>query len=122
LAKLGKALEATKTPPECVARRKRMGEDAAALAQLTTKLGHEGTVDREEFSALVAVQETRLHRYGHDLADAERGGDSHFAGPSRPERRARAGVQTYRPPSARSIDDARGRGFASLDRMATPPH
>jgi len=69
LTKLGKELEATKAPPECVALRKRMGEDAAALGQLTTKLGHEGNVDPEEFSALVAVQETRLHRYGHDLTE-----------------------------------------------------
>jgi hypothetical protein len=67
LAKLGKDLEATKAPAECVALRKRMGEDGAALAQLTTKLGHEGNVDPEEFSALIAVQETRLHRYGGDL-------------------------------------------------------
>ena len=67
LTKLGKELEATKAPPECVALRKRAGEDAAALGQLTTKLGHEGNVDPEEFSALVAVQETRLHRYGGDL-------------------------------------------------------
>jgi hypothetical protein len=67
LAKLGKNLETTKAPAECVALRKRMGEDAAALAQLNTKLGHEGNVDPEEFSALVAVQETRLHRYGGDL-------------------------------------------------------
>jgi hypothetical protein len=67
LTKLGKELEATKAPPECVALRKQMGEDAAALGQLTTKLGHEGNVDPEEFSALVAVQETRLHRYGSDL-------------------------------------------------------
>ena len=69
LAKLGKTLEGTKAPAECAALRKRMGEDAAALAQLTTKLGHEGNVDPEEFSALVAVQETRLHRYGHDLTE-----------------------------------------------------
>ena len=69
LAKLGKTLEATKAPAECAALRKRMGEDGAALAQLTTKLGHEGNVDPEEFSALVAVQETRLHRYGHDLTE-----------------------------------------------------
>lgn len=69
LAKLGKDLEATKAPAECVALRKRMGEDAAALAQLHTKLGHEGNVDPEEFSALVAVQESRIHRYGHDLTE-----------------------------------------------------
>jgi hypothetical protein len=67
LAKLGKDLEATKAPAECAALRERMGEDAAALAQLNTKLGHEGKVDPEEFSSLVAVQETRLHRYGRDL-------------------------------------------------------
>jgi hypothetical protein len=67
LTKLGDELEATNAPPECAALRKRMGEDAAALGQLTTKLGHEGNVDPEEFSALVAVQETRLHRYGSDL-------------------------------------------------------
>lgn len=69
LAKLGKDLEATNAPAECAALREQMGEDAAALAQLTTKLGHEGNVDSEEFSALVAVQETRLHRYGHDLTE-----------------------------------------------------
>jgi len=67
LAKLGKDLEATKAPAACVALRKKMGEDAAALAQLHTKLGHEGNVDPEEFSALVAVQESRIHRYGGDL-------------------------------------------------------
>ncbi len=69
LTRLGEELEATKAPPECAALRKRMGEDAAALGQLTTKLGHEGNVDPEEFSALVAVQETRLHRYGHDMTE-----------------------------------------------------
>jgi hypothetical protein len=69
LAKLGKTLGATKAPTECAALRKQMGEDAAALAQLTKKLGHEGQVNAEEFSALVAVQETRLHRYGHDLTE-----------------------------------------------------
>jgi hypothetical protein len=69
LAKLGKDLEATKAPPECVALRTKMGEDAAALAQLHTKLGHEGKFDSEEFSALVAVQESRIHRYGHDLTE-----------------------------------------------------
>jgi hypothetical protein len=67
LTRLGEELEATEAPAECVALRTRMGEDAAALGQLTTKLGHEGQADPEEFSALVAVQETRLHRYGHDL-------------------------------------------------------
>ena len=69
LAKLQKDLEATKAPAACVALRKRIVEDAAALAQLNTKLGHEGDVDPEEFSALVAVQESRLHRYGHDLTE-----------------------------------------------------
>jgi hypothetical protein len=69
LAELGKDLEATKAPSECVALRKKMGEDAAALAQLHRKLGHEGSVDPEEFSALVAVQESRIHRYGHDLTE-----------------------------------------------------
>jgi hypothetical protein len=69
LAKLGKDLEATKAPTACVALRKKMGEDAAALAQLHTKLGHEGNVNPEEFSALAAVQESRLHRYGHDLTE-----------------------------------------------------
>jgi hypothetical protein len=67
LAKLGKDLEATNAPPECVALREKMGEDGAALAQLHTKLGHESGVDPEEFSALVAVQESRIHRYGGDL-------------------------------------------------------
>lgn len=69
LAKLGEELEATNAPQECVALRKKMGEDAAALAQLHTKLGHEGDVNPEEFSALVAVQESRIHRYGHDLTE-----------------------------------------------------
>ncbi len=69
LAALGKSLEATKAPSECVALRKKMGEDAAALAQLHTKLGHEGNVNAEEYSALVAVQESRIHRYGHDLTE-----------------------------------------------------
>ena len=69
LAKLGKDLEATKAPAECVALRKKMGEDAAALAQLHTQLGHESGVNPEEFSALVAVQESRIHRYGHDLTE-----------------------------------------------------
>jgi hypothetical protein len=69
LVKLGKALEATKAPAECVALRKRMGEDAAALAQLNTKLGHESSVNAEEFAALAAVQESRLHRYGRDLTE-----------------------------------------------------
>jgi hypothetical protein len=69
LAKLGKKLEGTRAPAACSALRKRMGEDAAALAQLTTKLGHEGQVDPEEFSALVAQQEAKMHRYGHDLTE-----------------------------------------------------
>jgi hypothetical protein len=69
LAKLGEDLEATKAPAECAALRKKMGEDAAALAQLHTKLGHEGGVNAEEFSALAAVQESRIHRYGHDLTE-----------------------------------------------------
>ncbi|MBS1891642.1 MAG: hypothetical protein JST59_10135 [Actinobacteria bacterium] len=69
LAELGKDLEATKAPAECVALRKKMGEDSAALAQLHTKLGHEGNFNAEEFSALVAVQESRIHRYGHDLTE-----------------------------------------------------
>ncbi|MBS1844586.1 MAG: hypothetical protein JST53_09245 [Actinobacteria bacterium] len=69
LAKLGNDLEATKAPAECVALRKKMAEDAAALAQLHTKLGHEGNFNAEEFSALVAVQESRIHRYGHDLTE-----------------------------------------------------
>jgi hypothetical protein len=69
LAKLGKELEATKPPAECEALRAKMGEDAAALAQLHTKLGHESGVNNEEFSALVAVQESRIHRYGHDLTE-----------------------------------------------------
>jgi hypothetical protein len=67
LAKLGKELEATQAPAKCEALREKMGEDAAALAQLHTKLGHESGVNNEEFSALVAVQESRIHRYGHDL-------------------------------------------------------
>lgn len=69
LAQLGKELEATKAPAECVALQKKMGEDAAALAQLHTKLGHESSFNAEEFSALVAVQESRIHRYGHDLTE-----------------------------------------------------
>lgn len=67
LAKLGDELAATAAPPACVALRKRMADDGHALGRLTTKLGHEGQVDQEEFSALVVVQESRLHRYGHDL-------------------------------------------------------
>jgi hypothetical protein len=69
LARLGKDLESTKAPPECAALQKKMGDDAAALAQLHTKLGHEGNFNAEEFSALVAVQESRIHRYGHDLTE-----------------------------------------------------
>ena len=69
LANLGKQLEATKAPAECVALRKQMGEDAAALAQLNRKLGHESSVNAEEFAALAAVQETRTRRYGHDLTE-----------------------------------------------------
>jgi hypothetical protein len=67
LAKLGTVLEGTKAPAECVALRRKMGEDAAALAQLTKKLGHENQVNSEEFSALAAVQESKMHRYGSDL-------------------------------------------------------
>jgi hypothetical protein len=69
LTKLGGELEATKAPPQCVALRKQMGDDARALGQLTTKLGHESNVNQEEFSALVFVQESRLHRYGRDLTE-----------------------------------------------------
>jgi hypothetical protein len=67
LTQLGKELEATDPPAACTALRKQMGEDAHALGQLTTQLGHEGHVDQEEFSSLVVVQESRLHRYGRDL-------------------------------------------------------
>jgi hypothetical protein len=49
--------------------RKRMAEDARALGQLTTKLGHEGNVEQEEFSALVVQQESKMHRYGRDLTE-----------------------------------------------------
>ncbi len=69
LTKLGDELEATRAPAACVALRKQMSDDAHALGQLTTKLGHEGQVDQEEFSALVVVQESRLHRYGRDLTE-----------------------------------------------------
>lgn len=69
LTQLGGELEATAAPPRCVALRKQMGDDAHALGQLTTKLGHEGQVDQEEFSSLVVVQESRLHRYGRDLTE-----------------------------------------------------
>jgi hypothetical protein len=69
LVGLGEALEATKAPAECAALRKRMGEDAAALAQLSKKLGHEGDFNAEEFAALAAVQETKMRRYGHDLTE-----------------------------------------------------
>jgi hypothetical protein len=67
LTKLGDDLEATEAPPACVALRKQMAEDAHALGQLTTKLGHEGQVDQEEFSALVVQQQAKMHRYGRDL-------------------------------------------------------
>lgn len=69
LTKLGDELGATDAPPACAALRRRMADDGHALGQLTTKLGHEGQVDQEEFSALVVVQESRLHRYGHDLTE-----------------------------------------------------
>jgi hypothetical protein len=69
LTKLGGELDATDAPAECVAMRKRMGDDAHALGRLTTQLGHEGQVSQEEFSALVVVQETRLHRHGRDLTE-----------------------------------------------------
>jgi ABC-type glycerol-3-phosphate transport system substrate-binding protein len=69
LTKLGKELEATAAPSACVALRKRMGADAHALGQLTSKLGHEGEVNQEEFSALVFQQEAKMHRYGHDLTE-----------------------------------------------------
>jgi hypothetical protein len=67
LATLGDELEATKAPKECLATRKRMAEDAHALAQLNTKLGHESKVDPEEFSALAVVAESKMRRYGRDL-------------------------------------------------------
>jgi hypothetical protein len=69
LTKLGGQLEATKAPPKCVAARKKMAEDARALGQLNTKLGHESQVDNEEFSALAAVQQEKMHRYGADLTE-----------------------------------------------------
>jgi hypothetical protein len=69
LTKLGHELEATGAPEECVAMRKRMAEDAHALGQLTTKLGHEGNVEQEEVSALVVQQESKMHRYGRDLTE-----------------------------------------------------
>ncbi len=69
LTRLGDELEATEAPQACVALRKQMGEDAHALGQLTTKLGHEGQVNQEEFSALVVQQEAKMHRYGRDLTE-----------------------------------------------------
>jgi hypothetical protein len=69
LTKLGDELEATEAPQACVALRRRMGEDAHALGQLTTRLGHEGNVGQEEFSALVVQQEAKTHRYGRDLTE-----------------------------------------------------
>jgi hypothetical protein len=70
LTKLGDKLEATKAPPKCVATRKKMVEDARALGQLNTKLGHESQVNNEEFSALAAVQQEKAHRYGSDLTES----------------------------------------------------
>jgi hypothetical protein len=70
LDKLGDSLEATKAPPKCVALRKQMAEDARALGQLNTKLGHENQVNNEEFSALAAVQQEKMHRYGADLTES----------------------------------------------------
>lgn len=67
LTKLGNDLGATKAPSGCVALRRQMADDAHALGQLTTKLGHEGNVEQEEFSALVVQQESKMHRYGRDL-------------------------------------------------------
>lgn len=69
LTKLGDELGATKAPPACAALRKRMVDDGYALGQLTTKLGHESKVNQEEFSSLVVQQESKLHRYGHDLTE-----------------------------------------------------
>jgi|GEM_PF-3429190 len=69
LTELGGELEATDAPPACVAMRKQMADDARALGQLTTKLGHEGDVDQEEFSALVVVQDSKMRRYGRDLTE-----------------------------------------------------
>jgi hypothetical protein len=69
LGKLGDQLEATDAPKECVALREQMAEDAKALAQLNTKLGHESKVNNEEFSALAAVQQEKMHRYGSDLTE-----------------------------------------------------
>jgi hypothetical protein len=69
LTKLGDHLEATDTPPTCVAMRKRMADDGHALGQLTTKLGHEPQADEEEFASLVVVQQSRIHRYGSDLTE-----------------------------------------------------
>jgi hypothetical protein len=69
LTALGQKLEATDAPSACMALRKQMADDAHALGQLTTKLGHEGNVDQEEFSALVFQQEARMRRYGPDLTE-----------------------------------------------------
>lgn len=69
LTDLGDKLAATKAPAACVALRKQMAEDAQALGQLTTKLGHEGNVNQEEFSALVVQQDAKMHRYGGDLTE-----------------------------------------------------
>ncbi|HVX33163.1 MAG TPA: hypothetical protein VHA80_08485 [Solirubrobacterales bacterium] len=69
LTRLGDELEATDAPKACVALRGRMAEDARALGQLTTKLGHEGNVDQEEFSALVVQQQVKMRRYGRDLTE-----------------------------------------------------
>jgi hypothetical protein len=67
LTKLGDELGETDAPSACIALRKRMVNDAHALGQLTTKLGHEGQVNQEEFSALVVVQQSKMRRYGRDL-------------------------------------------------------
>ncbi|MBS1678357.1 MAG: hypothetical protein JST08_13345 [Actinobacteria bacterium] len=69
LTQLGGSLASTDAPAACVALRKQMADDAHALGRLTTKLGHEGDVNQEEFSSLVVVQESRLHRYGSDLTE-----------------------------------------------------
>jgi hypothetical protein len=69
LTKLGGQLEATDAPAACAAMRKRMADDGHALGQLTTKLGHEGQADEEEFASLVVVQQSRIHRYGSDLTE-----------------------------------------------------
>jgi hypothetical protein len=69
LDQLGDELEALDPPSECVAMSKRMGKDAHSLGQLNTKLGHETKVNNEEFSALAAVQQEKMHRYGSDLTE-----------------------------------------------------